>query len=1677
MPKQRSTPPTVKQVLLSHWLLKKRKVEEDFFAFFHQLTTKKDGVNRHVEEFFRFLGHTDDRRLFEHPYFAEYCTFVVAHWFKLANACFSRHVAHSRKKSCDLAEIYAVFKAASSRPLVSTVLYHYGAGEFLRRAANSPNFDPKDFWSLFDICIVLVAFYWHPSVAMGILMELCSVALGLNAYRMDLVEVFEFFTPCHSMCKTIRDNVLLLLHILGKKNYTVEVAVLEPAYTIFADSEAAKWELVDASGSPTVWTVVPLPDLVEAVEMKDASESNSEAREEHSCEIYVKICSREPEYRPSTYYLMAELTKKAQELMGNPGDREMLDGPKEEAASAARKGEHFMFENYYRAAVEVVREMLRGKVLHPISPQKLLHEKGWVSLDSIASTFEKYSRSLARPYIVEKSMIVEFLTMHDVVGRFERNCDYFRATDGHCVFAASLQRTIIVKDLKKVEDSELIPPEKQAWIMHEKGILKKSIQMIGEKMPYPLFGNGIFRLLFQATVDCGIEYAQTNPPVHQLDQDFSSAHFSGEKLRNAGFLEVDLAVVLRHFDVYEYARGYYVMAPKEESYILLPWNCFTGRYRNFSGEWFEDEKIVGLLKESKSNLALKHVVSSDPGSAQSVLYSQSSSAFSRTLSNAKEKVKAFLSQPTERKTTIALQKEPTFPGQKEVIKEFKCFLIENDLVFTEPKGDPHLITLHLEKKGILSKEECEILRKELHLPTELSCELIKRAVTPSSESTDNYEELEYVGDAVLAAIVSIDSFLSTLSMYLDGKIKSVESDARNVVSSLCSNMVISTLLPAWISNRLDNRAFKVRADFVEALVGAVYDGECGLDKARDFICRLCLKIPNVLDELAGKKNDKMTYNALLEAWSLCPYVGGKGMKDESVGVRWLKFDINLLRQPQQKKLKNYNSHSSMVGFPQIPNKVYATHFGGSEYYCHRIPVEDLPLLHNRLIYSAARGEAATVNEIATPVFPFALAIEGANIFSFGFLFLLEAWAQHGVTSKPNISPYRRFFFVTSTCSVEKLYYHVYFPNWMVTLKEYPSLIKSLKAYVVERRSSVLQRLAELCICSKQFSVITTCTSNWFQCPSRCADDGSKDLSLWDTMRKYQIGIDQVVIGDSTHDKLTFAVLNFVKYGSETEEYWIVSIPSYKVDTSDAKDLLVIQNMVQESLEITAEKVDAIYLDDCFATRHTLRMLFCNVHENTKKVMALLSVNPFLVCGLPACSAELSPTHSPLSWSQEVSMTPVVTLEEAPARVTIKENELYSTDEDPCEEWEERYSPKALREATDFHETPLLLSYEAALALSALRGPTIRNVEGSEYSVWKQASSSHAMESSPPAFDLSRWRVREDDNVVFPGRKYEKIKAEVVKALRGPRRISHSVKISKEELVWWRKQFEISMSSTRYHLLPPFDGQNDKRKSLEKENKFTAEPRCLLPSWIMTLPSSKKGELPRIAFVVGGEVVISTDGSSPSWESTNAEFFWKLVYFFSPHYLLRLSPKHYLDVELVPKENADSFFRFNAFKQVVKEEKRLMEVLKQSVQKKVMLEVEIEALSFPVGIRVEDLFTCNVSDYPQLSKLCSADLVVLDDENIEFQPKTDEVSSLLQTCHLLFRNVCKLSKCKYFLERIKVHEYSEVVLLSRTRLTDLAEAPIASSSVQQLKNLLFFNHSNALTSCKLMYTVCQVGTNS
>ncbi|RNF03164.1 putative RNase III domain protein [Trypanosoma conorhini] len=389
-----------------------------------------------------------------------------------------------------------------------------------------------------------------------------------------------------------------------------------------------------------------------------------------------------------------------------------------------------------------------------------------------------------------------------------------------------------------------------------------------------------------------------------------------------------------------------------------------------------------------------------------------------------------------------------FFNRQKTLTEFKAWLVELGLVYRSPAAAEGALeeVYEIRKRGRWSQDFIDGIAKELELEDIPDRELLLRAVTRECESKEmNYETLEFLGDAVVDFVVAFDSFLLGEPWKL------------HVVREVCCNEVFAHLIPASLSATLaqiyPSLSTKVRADMMEAIMGAVYRSQMGLDRVRQQLRHFFSRIPAAL---AMGVEEQDTRTLLEQAAAACPYLRDDA---ELLEERYKYACLALIDEGSAAEFVSSVAHSpasccmshyASTPFKRIQDKEYATHFTtGSIFSYRRIPSIDVPALFNRILDAFSSGATAFVNEIITGETHLTFDVDGLRVTSCGVARMIWEWFCGKFASRSAM-----LLLDCSGMSVVtkkmKRSCHIHFPQAVTSLERVLSLTDDLRRHIVGR---------------------------------------------------------------------------------------------------------------------------------------------------------------------------------------------------------------------------------------------------------------------------------------------------------------------------------------------------------------------------------------------------------------------------------------------------------------------------------------------------------------------------------------------------------------------------------------------------------------------------------------------------
>ncbi|CAD2219148.1 hypothetical protein AGDE_14022 [Angomonas deanei] len=379
----------------------------------------------------------------------------------------------------------------------------------------------------------------------------------------------------------------------------------------------------------------------------------------------------------------------------------------------------------------------------------------------------------------------------------------------------------------------------------------------------------------------------------------------------------------------------------------------------------------------------------------------------------KSEIKKFLADAERVVLQISVPLKDTngnnIKNRSEAIKKIKEWAEGQDLVWrrsgtsadeTVPERSESNSYFEVQKRSGWTKTELLTVVEEIGLPEMKShLDRIKEAVTRHCEnSQENYETMEFVGDAVLDLIAVVDTFLANFLF----KCK-VE---KSVVTDLLNNDVLGHLLPRSVDTHLEKMygasiQWKTKADMLEALIGAAYYSKIGLDSIRKLVFNRFALLgdnmggPHHLDSTTGELKE-----VLQVARKRCVYtkVRYEDLEQHHQFKCFQIIEIPLCEKyfpEDDNSRKNFSTHRAAVRLPRVQAKQYATHFTtGPMYSYRRVPSLDTPVLLNRILSQHKAGEVAYINEVILPRTHVVVDFDGKDIRSHDILRYFRDWYTH-----------------------------------------------------------------------------------------------------------------------------------------------------------------------------------------------------------------------------------------------------------------------------------------------------------------------------------------------------------------------------------------------------------------------------------------------------------------------------------------------------------------------------------------------------------------------------------------------------------------------------------------------------------------------------------------------------------
>eukprot|EP00796_Vickermania_ingenoplastis_P006523 gene6523-4700_t len=1447
---------TVRDVVLKE--MRARAVPDAVLGRYQELFQAL-GVFSSDAEWLEFLDHPDDLGVSAAPRLAEWLHFIQAEMYKLVGALFVRQSAVDEDGfSTGLA---TSFMSTLSRPACPTLLAKYVKNADAEQALRL--LTEGIFYAIFDAVLVLSFFYHRASSCFSALLELCRTAVGLDKRWDDVLKLLRFFFPDQKVAGlSVRQRVQKLLEGLAQHDVRLSTKVRWLTVTKLVAAGETALEAVEGATDGNAFVEVPLEVLLD--HEKDVEElvvtvavADHEERVHHfsapSQALYSVVIEA-----GQRIHAAAEETRK-----------------KKKKAVVIRLPSNPQGSSQMRHAFNVLKSVLKGNVKgSDICPshEKLRDSGGWLSARQVKEYVEREARMHPIPYTLDDrpEWVQEMVAHHDLVGRFQvevRDDDvYVRATHGHQGEAKDLYRAILMAEEQRLDGGSGMT----AWYYLDKKSVEAAVEMMKSKNGLLCYLKDGVRFLLRETVEQCQRYRSEFEEWEQFDADFGTGAQSPKQQQKAVhgcFLEVDLDQVAVNYTLYRDPTGKAIYGFNSDATALhISKGCFTGIVWEFGA----------AAPVEHSDLAAFCNVGVPPTAptrqTKGVLVTEQDSTATAAMDEEERhvvlKVEALL-QSTEKVCEVTLSKGGMNRNTR--LRQLKLWIREQGLECTEDASNTTFSILRITKPVVLTDNHLAALKEFLHLPEAFPMDLLRRACTASQDNRANYEELEFIGDAVLGCVVAVDAF-RVLIQTGEGSLQGL---SKSVVSEMCSNQILAHLLPLCLMEPLEMRGEKTRADVVEALIGAAFM-ESDTPGAAPVIAALFQQLPS---RIGSAQLDETIKSTLTKAWEMCPYRPELSLPllRAATEIERALARLTAASRMTQMAGADKSTHAAMVGFCRIQMKTYSTHFtSGDVVFCYRrIFPEDTQEVENRIVCGAAAGQMTYVNEFISERLRFVIDYDAANIFSWNFFTFLTRWAvKRALACDREGGP----FIVASSCGREKDSYHIHFPRWVIHIDEYAGIVKDLAAYVFKKQKALICRLRAAYV-SADGNVTPLCAVEIYL-PNGGGWGAKQGWSLAQVAQLYGVPFRCVLLDAVTHDVASCVVAEFRSAQSETPTRWILGRTVYDC----LPQFLSLQRNGEVSfateMEAKAPNADPhekalwSYLDVGVGGSRKLRMVFCDKFD-VRVGRVGRPVYPYLYCSPEGASPSLLEIQKPASdgQSSDVAWLPPTAVpanaEAASAAVPEGPTAVPANAEaasaaafgpPPLEPWDPAFSPAELRRRGA--GTALFLSCMDAVTLTTLREPVLRDVVGLPYSPWWGDAQQQQQQQPGEAVNLARWRMPQDTLPSF---------------LRDPATPTPFVMQASVTLESWRNLYKTDdeLSMPLRSVAAPLDLDDGVDKAPPK-------PRPLVES--LLVHDTAAGEL---QLVLGGEVCLRQPcaGGAEGRERALQALLPRAVAFLTPHYAL------------------------------------------------------------------------------------------------------------------------------------------------------------------------------------------------
>lgn len=1249
----------------------------------------------------------------------------------------------------------------------------------------------KTFWLVLYATVIFIYFYDSQQKAFDAIVQLVSIRTDFLDGWEDMLKLLDYFSPQKPRSTDIIERLAQLVEGVESRGYRIRVReesagggwTTFPQFAAEFQRSAVKkdeWESVEVSIS-----CVRLNPVDVAAQGSDAPVAAEEEEGVSVGDVTAKqgiemiACHLVDVAKQIRRSLKKTKTVEMVTMDGSSFHAEALRFAMNELIDITRNKTHLVSGADGSSSSHV------NSHYEDLEHQMLMND-GWISFAAVSRVVEAKVQAYKMGFSLVNfpTWILEVVKHHDLFERLEvketEGKYYVRATHSHAGRELGQLYERILRDpedklevvANEGDDAEkdgadsgsrnVVGEQHSLWlyVSTEK---EKALDHLIKKKCYPSHMRPAPRFLTADCVSRCQEYSKL-PLDQRVCKDFKQSFV---------FLEVNTKQL----------NSYYALFKREKSSVVfafssitkaVPLTCFTGKLWASGEESPSFADFIDPLQAPPPHVDNTFLTVSAPNPIEQ---DPDAEAWREIEEPLLEAVNAFIRNRSERSTTITVPKGSRIMVNRDrKFRQFKTKLLTCGLLYTEEKTTTANV-LTISKPATVPPDTCHMLANSLHFPDDFDISILKRATTSSNKATENYEELEFIGDAVLGYMVAIEKFVQVAD---DSSLRC--TDDLDVVGVVCSNDVLMELLPKALLEIYQDRKDKVKADIVEAIIGAAFEGQCTFETIRGIIHSLYQALPGA--ELSP---------TMEKAWRLNPY-----QQPNQLDSSTFRFEaVNVLRLSQRRSVlpsssstgAGKNAHGAMIGFGRIDLKTRATHFTSAEdLYCYRrIYDEEFPLLRNRILLGAELGGDITyVNEVITDIARFVIDFDGESVFSYNFLRYLSEWAAKEAKTAPQAGR-----FIVASCSNEaKESYHIHFPDFAVNMKNpmgdekachthspddsegrvtstYTGYVEDLINFVTRQRANFQQRLRssmekarEVCTLEVITGAISESDGTFHPMLKFCDYDSLcslaeaepllrssiassvKGLPVRGAAKLFMVPDENIYLGAVRNGFTTYAVIEVREVLGKPQPAgrWLIGADLLKDLSSFLFQNVTVANAVSKSSTVLpAFKLTAL---DCGLTEsRKLRMMLCDKFK--EKGPADRPVFPTLLHtvsasdGLSGGVGRLVPILSSRQPSEVRSA--IVKAARLPPSSQPFTADHYGDDD---EEWDTTFSPESLRHASGGlqNEPTWQMASMDAVTVNCLRDRIVRDVNGDPYSLLSNAL---ALQESGGLFDdtinLASWK--------------------------------------------------------------------------------------------------------------------------------------------------------------------------------------------------------------------------------------------------------------------------------------------------------------------------------------------------